>query len=75
MRRSRLEAQRIEHQFQKEERKKQAELERQLELEDIVGAEIINQEEQKERSIRKALLEEDRSIRYDVAAGGELYRQ
>ena len=37
--------------------------------------EIMNQEELKERNIRRALLEEDRSIRYDVAAGGELYRQ
>ena len=36
MRRSRIQAQRIEHEFQKAERKKQAELGRQLELEDRV---------------------------------------
>mgnify|MGYP000100193829 CR=1 FL=1 len=35
----------------------------------------MNHEEEKERNIRRALLEEDRNIRYDVAAGGDLYRQ
>ena len=44
MKRSRVQAQRIEHEFQKAERKKQAELERHLELEDRVNVEIINQE-------------------------------
>lgn len=37
MRRSRIEAQRMEHDLQKAERKRQAELERQMELEDRVA--------------------------------------
>lgn len=75
MKRSRVQAQRIEHEFQKAERKRQAELERQLELEDRVDVEILKHEEDKERQIRRALLEEDRDIRHNIATGREIYRQ
>lgn len=74
MRRSRVEAQRVEHELQKAERKRQAELERQLELEDRVTAEMLAQEAEKERQVRRALLQEDKSIRHNLAAGEDILR-
>ena len=75
MKRSRVQAQRIEHELQKAERKKQAELERHLELEDRVNLEIEKKEQEKELLIRKALLEEDKNIRHNLSASSDVFRQ
>ena len=66
IRRSRVESQKAQHEVHKAERRKQAEIERQFELEARVNEEILTHEEQRERLLRKAVLEDERNTRMGI---------